>query len=113
MANERKAARLRAALDTLARGASIDLSVRQVLILLRIAQAGDLGVDQGRLTEDTGVSPAAVSRTIRTLGDTHYSKRHEGFGLVHFEFDPTDNRRRIVRLSDAGRDLIADVLAHV
>lgn len=101
---------LRTALTELADATTVDLHVRQVLILLRIAEGGDQGVDAGRLAEDTGASPASVSRTVRTLGEIHYNKQHEGFGLVELMFDPTDNRRRVIKLTPDGRALLRGVL---
>lgn len=101
---------LRAALTELAKATTVDLQVRQVLILLRVAEAGDQGVDAGRLAEDTGASPASVSRTVRTLGEIHYAKQHEGFGLVELQFDPTDNRKRVIKLTPDGRALLRAVL---
>jgi DNA-binding MarR family transcriptional regulator len=104
---------LRNALAALAEATTVDLQVRQVMILLRIAEGGDQGVDAGRLAEDTGASPASVSRTVRTLGEIHYSKEHAGFGLVEIQFDPTDNRRRVIKLTPDGRALIRTVLGKI
>lgn len=101
---------LRSALTEFAKATTVDLQVRQVMIFLRIAEAGDQGVDAGRLAEDTGASPASVSRTVRTLGEIHYAKQHEGYGLVELQFDPTDNRRRIIKLTPDGRALLRTVL---
>lgn len=101
---------LRGALSELSRATTADLQLRHVLILLRVAEAGDTGVDAGRLAEDTDTSPASVSRTVRTLGEIHYSKQHEGFGLVELKFDPTDNRKRVITLTPDGRALVRDVL---
>lgn len=102
---------MRNALDVLAAATGRELNITQVLMLLRIAEAGDEGVDAARLSEDTGASPAAVSRTVRILGEVHYMKQHEGFGLVEFYLDPMDNRRRIVRLSADGRVLLNKMVA--
>ena len=95
------------------KGASRELNLAQIMMLLEIARAGDAGMDQGHLAEATGASPAAVSRTVRIFGRIHYAKQHAGFGLVEHGFDPTDNRRRIVRLSRDGQALIGRVAAHL
>lgn len=102
---------LRRALDVLAEATGRELNITQVLVLLRIAESGDMGVDAGKLAEFTGASPAAISRTVRILGEVHYMKQHEGFGLVDLQFDPTDNRRRVVRLTADGRVLINQMAA--
>lgn len=102
---------LRKALDVLATETGRELNITQALVLLRIAEAGDEGVDAGRLAEATGASPAAISRTVRILGEVHYLKQHEGFGLVDLQFDPTDNRKRVVRLTADGRVLINQMAA--
>lgn len=102
--------RLIKALETLDRGAR-DLNLTQVTLLLHVAHAGDNGIDQGRLAELAGASPASVSRTVRILGDMHYDKSRAGYGLVSFDFDPTDNRKRVVRLTAAGKRLIERVVS--
>lgn len=97
---------LRSAVDVLAVATGRELNITQVLMLLRIAEAGDVGVETSQLPDMTGASPAAVSRTIRILGEVHYMKQHEGFGLVEISFDPYDNRKRIAKLTADGRVLL-------
>lgn len=107
---QRGADKLENALAVLASATTSGLPLNHVSILLRVAAAGDQGIDAGKLAEVAGVSPASVSRTTRTLGAVHYNKRHEGFGLVEVQFDPTDNRRRVIRLTADGRALVSDIL---
>jgi DNA-binding MarR family transcriptional regulator len=77
-----------------------------VAAFLRIAHAGDVGVDQGRLQEELGMSSSGISRTIQALSDVHWLKDRPGLKLVERMLDPTDNRRRALRLSPAGRALL-------
>ncbi len=102
--------RLRRAMQVVAAGTDRTINLTQLLTLLVVAEAGDAGIDQGRLSESVGASSAATSRTVRILGPVHYNKKHEGYGLVDFEMDRTDNRRRVIRLSPDGRALVARML---
>lgn len=83
-----------------------DMSLGYLLTFLRVGMAGSEGIDQGRLGEEIGLSPAGMSRAVRALSEVSYDKQREGFGVVEFTLDPTDNRRRIIRLSQKGAQLI-------
>ena len=93
--------------DTLDREAPLT----QLLVLLRVAAAGDEGIDQGKLQDELQMSSAGISRTIQALGDTHYLKDRAGYGLVSRAFDPTDNRRRLIKLTARGEKAIERTLA--
>jgi DNA-binding MarR family transcriptional regulator len=86
------------------------LSLSHVLMLMRIAEAGDEGVESSQLAADGGVSAASVSRTMRAFWKVQYSKKHPGFDLVEFGFDLLDNRRRLARLTPEGRLLVRRAL---
>lgn len=104
------ARQLRKALQLVTDETQREMNLTQILMLLRVAEAGDQGIESHQLVEDVGASASAVSRTMRILGRVHYSKRHAGFGLVEMNIDPADNRLRIVKLSPAGRVLVHRVL---
>lgn len=110
IADVSEARRLRLALQRIGEETRPDLSLAHVLMLLRIAEAGEEGVESSTLAAEVGVSAASVSRTARSFGKVHYSKKHPGFELVELGFDPGDNRRRLVRLTMEGRLLVKRVL---
>lgn len=93
-------------IDALAQEFSRDTSLGYLLTFLRVGMAGGEGIDQGRLGEEIGLSPAGMSRAVRALSEVSYDKQREGFGVVEFDLDPTDNRRRIIRLSPKGEQII-------
>lgn len=110
IADVANARRLRLALQRICDETRPDLSLSHVLMLMRIAEAGDEGVESSQLAADVGVSAASVSRTMRAFGKVHYCKKHLGFDLVEIGFDPLDNRRRLARLTPEGRLLVRRVL---
>lgn len=93
-------------IDALAQEFGRDMSLGYLLTFLRVGMAGGVGIDQGRLVEEIGLSPAGMSRAVRALSEVSYDKQRDGFGVVEFALDPTDNRRRIIRLSTKGEKLI-------
>ena len=89
-------------------GDEIDREVRITvpLVLLRIAQAGDAGVDSAQVARELKISSSSMNRITQTLGDLHYSKDGEGFGLVERTLDSKDLRMRILRLTPKGQRVI-------
>jgi DNA-binding MarR family transcriptional regulator len=80
--------------------------ITQMMAFLRIAMSGDTGIDQGRLADDLKLSSAGASRTIQALSTIHYLKDRPGYGLVERVFDPTDNRRRELKLTPKGEKAV-------
>lgn len=80
-----------------------DTPLVQVLAFLRVAMSGDIGIDQGKLADDIALSNSGTSRTVQALSTMHYLKDRPGYGLVERVFDPTDNRRRELKLTAKGQ----------
>jgi len=87
-----------------------DIPLNHVSALLRIAMSGDVGIDQNELMRELGVSASTMSRTVQLLSALHYSKDKAGYGYIERVFDPTDNRRRTLRLTAAGEKAVAKML---
>lgn len=98
------------AMTELTREIDRDLPITAALVLLSVARQGSEGADQGRIQDELEMSTASISRTVQTLGDVHYLKGKEGLKLITREFDPTDNRRRVLKLTPKGTKLLRAVL---
>ncbi len=61
------------------------------------------------LDDPGGTGPAALARHLGIAGSTLSAAlaRLAGHGLVRIEPDPADGRRRIIRLTEAGRQIVA------
>lgn len=116
--------RLRSALMALSaldekgvRGAKT-LSAEQLLVLTTILWATDgkaKEVTQRDLIRQTGVSAGSMSRAIARLSDGSYERwggdRGNGLGLVEQAPDPNDSRYRVVRPTQKGERLRAQLKA--
>jgi DNA-binding MarR family transcriptional regulator len=89
-----------------------DAPLVQVLAFLRVAMSGDMGMDQGKLADEIALSNSGTSRTVQALSSMHYLKDRPGYGLVERVFDPTDNRKRELKLTAKGQKAL-DRLAEV
>lgn len=74
-----------------------DLSEGQFGVLAVLNRHGEMS--PGALAEHERVRPPAMTRAVTTLA---------GLGLVEKVDHPTDRRQVVVRLTDAGRDEIAE-----
>lgn len=77
--------------------AQLGLSLSAAAPLLVIARLGD-GVRQKDLAEEAAIDPAAIARSVNQL---------EKDGLLIRETDTSDARAKTLRLTQAGRDLVA------
>lgn len=78
--------------------AQLKVSPSQYGVLMTLSEAGPLG--QQRLAELIGVDPRNAVPIIDALAAQ---------GLVHREVDPADRRRRVLDLTDRGRDVVGDL----
>lgn len=79
-----------------------DASLRQALTLLMVAEAGDAGVEQYAIVTATDSAQSTTSRNLKILC--------QDLKLAEFYLDPTDGRRRLVRLTKAGRSAVAKII---
>lgn len=76
---------------------------------------GDLDADPlsiSELSKELGVAPTTVSRHLRYLGEG-IRKGRPGMGLVATFPHPDDARNKIIRLTEAGRDLRNQLSAYL
>lgn len=85
-----------------------DLPITVALVFAAIAKHTE-GIDQKDLMEELGIGSSGMSRTVQTLAEVHYTKGKPGLGLVKREMDLTDNRRRLLRLTWKGRQLLSNI----
>lgn len=82
-----------------------DVQVQTIQIFLKIVLAGDASISYVDLEKVVGISQAAISRNIKKL--TAGPRETSGYGLITVELDPYDSRRRIIKISQKGKDLVA------
>lgn len=78
-----------------------DASLRQAMTLLMVAEAGDAGVEQYSIVVATESAQSTTSRNLKILC--------QDLKLAEFTVDPLDGRRRMVRLTKAGKNAVAKI----
>jgi DNA-binding IclR family transcriptional regulator len=83
-----------------------------VLAFLRIASAGDAGIDQGTLMRQLDISPAGISRTVQTLSAESWLKDKAGnpkpgMDLVDIQMTTGNRGLRTLALNSKGRALVS------
>lgn len=81
-----------------------EIQAQTIHVLLEVAIQPD--ITMGGLVKKTGLAQASCSRNVSLLS---IRDRHDrpGLGLVESEEDPAERRRKIVRLTPNGQELIA------
>lgn len=79
-----------------------DLPIQYALSFLTIAQNEGLSIRD--LSERLGIAQSSASRNVAALSKWH-SFGKAGHDLVQAEEDPRERRRKIITLTDRGRDL--------
>lgn len=97
---------LRSAVEQIAAGSSQDLTVRQLLVLLRVgSQANE--VTQQQLADHSSEYKSTISRIVSHLAGSEGSVPHKnGLGLLRVDMDSQDLRNRLVSLSKEGALLL-------
>jgi DNA-binding MarR family transcriptional regulator len=84
-----------------------ELNLHTVAIFLRIAHADRLGqpLESHELARITSKSTSTVSRNVGLLGDWRRQNQH-GMGLITAQPDNVDRRRKPIRLTSKGKQLL-------
>lgn len=85
-----------------------DLPIQYALSFLTIAQNEGLSIRD--LSERLGIAQSSASRNVAALSKWH-SFGKEGHDLVQAEEDPRERRRKIITLTEKGRELAAQLAA--
>ncbi|WP_042699866.1 MarR family winged helix-turn-helix transcriptional regulator [Azospirillum sp. B506] len=80
-----------------------DLPIQYALSFMTIAQSG--GISIGELAERLGIAQSSASRNVAALSRWH-SFGKAGLDLVQAQEDPRERRRKIVTLTDKGREFL-------
>lgn len=83
-----------------------DLPVQHITAFLLVAQRGEMPMAD--LEKGMGLAQSSISRAVAKLGKG-YSPREPGFGLIEAEEDPYERRRKIIRLTPRGRELVKEI----
>jgi DNA-binding MarR family transcriptional regulator len=83
-----------------------DCPVNQPYAFVRVANAGEAGLDQARLQDDMQLSSAGISRLVQALSKVSYQKDREGFDVIERRFDARDNRFRSLVLTSKGERVL-------
>lgn len=86
------------------------MPITTALVFARVAMAGTLGVDQGKLQDEIKASTAGISRTVQALSEVHWQKDKEGLRLIERQMDRNDNRRKILKLTPKGEKFAAKLI---
>lgn len=68
------------------------------------------GITMQGIAENTGLGLSSVSRNIMALGQWHRAGK-PGYNLVEAVDDPVERRRKIVFLTQRGREFVRDLLS--
>lgn len=94
------------ALKEIAEGTSYDLTLRQVLVLLKVGSSTS-PLTQQQISDQQDLYKSTVSKIVANLTGTGGDvKRKGGMGMLNIDLDPNDFRSRVVSLSKEGEKLL-------
>ena len=84
-----------------------DMGSQTILTFLVVAQAGDEGIPQTQLIQQTGMTQAGVSRNIARLSQG--DPRCDGLHLIESHEDPVNRRHKLVKLTEGGKMVLQQI----
>lgn len=88
-----------------------DVQVQAIQVFLKIVLAGGATANFEDIAKATGISQASVSRNIKKMAKG--PRETPGYGLIIVELDPYDSRRRVITLSERGKQLVSSMEARM
>lgn len=86
-----------------------NIPVKHLQFLLRVFLAGDAGTSHESLQKQ-GFSASVASRLMQDFTKVRSDKRTPGYDLIMVDLDPTNFRRKIIRINDRGRKAVTRIL---
>jgi DNA-binding MarR family transcriptional regulator len=87
-----------------------DITISRLLVFVLISRKSD-GCLVRELTAATGLNQSTIARILALLSDRPQRGEKAGLEWVRMDPDPTDPRRVIVRVTDKGKRVLAEIEA--
>lgn len=109
MSAQTEAKRLLTQLDDLLTATDRNIPALHLVFLLRVYLAGEGGTSHEDFIR-LGFSPSVASRLMQDFTRVRYDKRTPGYDLISVELDPTNFRRKIIRINARGQKVVERIL---
>jgi hypothetical protein len=86
-----------------------NIPAKHLQFLLRVYLAGDAGTSHEKL-QTQGFSASVASRLMQDFTKVRSDKRTPGFDLIDVTLDPTNFRRKIIRINQRGEKVLNRIL---
>lgn len=87
------------------------MPLQTLAYFLEVAKEPD-GINHSTAYKRAGIeSSSSGTRNMRALADRHWIKLKPGLGLLSYEEDYQDSRRKIIRLQPKGRKIVKEIIA--
>jgi len=87
-----------------------NIPAKHLQFLLRVFLAGDAGTSHEAL-QAQGFSASVASRLMQDFTKVRSDKRTPGYDLITVTLDPTNFRRKIIRINDRGVKAVTRILS--
>lgn len=110
MNTQTEARKLLSQLDELLNTTDRNIPASHLMFLLRVYLAGDGGTSHEEL-QKWGFGASVASRLMQDFTKVRYDKRTPGYDMIVVELDPSNFRRKIIRMNPRGAKIVERILS--
>lgn len=110
MSTQTEAKKLLTQLEELLSTTDRNIPALHLIFLLRVYLAGDGGTSHEDFLR-LGFSAGVTSRLMQDFTKVRYDKRTPGYDMITVELDPSDFRRKIIRINPRGQKILDRILS--
>lgn len=110
MSTSTEARKLMDQLEELLNTTDRNIPASHLLFLLRVYLAGDGGTSHEEL-QKWGFGASVASRLMQDFTKVRYDKRTPGYDMISVELDPSNFRRKIIRINQRGQKIMDRILS--
>ena len=109
MSTQSEARKLLAQLDDMLTATDRNIPASHLMFLIRVYLAGDGGTSHEEM-QKWGFGASVASRLMQDFTKVRYDKRTPGYDMISVELDPSNFRRKIVRINQRGQKIMDRIL---
>lgn len=110
MSTQTEARKLLSQIDDLLTATDRTIPASHLAFVLRVYLAGDGGTSHEDFIR-LGWSASVTSRLMQDFTRVRYDKRTPGYDMISVELDPTNFRRKIIRMNPRGQKILDRILS--